>query len=273
MSLNWIVCPVRNGIHLTKKALETFKGQDMGNIRVFLILNDPDDGTMDWIHTQPSVITTFMRPPKSVARSWNIALGWLFDHMRVDHVLVVNNDVELRADTYRLLLEENAIFVTAVGSNDKSCLTAPYTRAVRPHPDFSCFLIRREAWLKTGRFDENFLGAYCEDWDYHCRLKSVGIEAYCTGLPFLHYGSGTIKSSYPIMQTEIQEQAEKNRAYFKAKHGFTGSSEEYYRFLGTSNPLEHMTQPLESHQDYTSATAKPEQLEQDQLQEPPKAAL
>ena len=117
-------------------------------------------------------------------------------------------------------------------------MTEPNPEAKRPHPDFSCMLIRREVWEKVGPFDENFKRAFGEDWDMHVRLQKAGIQAYCIDLPFLHHGSMTVKNADPKEVREIQIQADKNREYFKEKWGFAGASKEYYDFFGHPPPTE-----------------------------------
>jgi hypothetical protein len=181
-----------------------------------------------------------------------------------EYCLVVNNDVRLRLDTYRQLVEDGGGFVTAVGTDDPakiqpepdSCCLVPHTfrdgvvgasveswykppdpNAKRPHPDFSCFLIRRSVYETVGPFNEQFTGAYCEDADYHLRLHQAGIDAYCLDLPFLHYGAQTIKLAFGTgVDTEIKQQADRNRALFRELHGVDVGSEGYYALFGHGTP-------------------------------------
>ena len=266
---NWIVCPVRNNLHLTKKAIKTFRRQDIeGGVKIIVINNASSDGTTAWLDAQKDLFVIHANPPMSVAESWNAALRLVFDQEQEPYCLVVNNDVELRPDTYRHLVNDRGGFVTAVGTKDKSkiepCVAYELLRGgtyrkgqtillptdepiatgypdpdpamKRPHPDFSCYLIRRETWNLVGPFDENFKMAYCEDWDMHVRLHKAGIAAECLDLPFLHHGAETIKNADPAEMRILQKQAQKNRDYFKSKWGMAGASEEYYRFFGTGAP-------------------------------------
>lgn len=273
--MNFIVCPLRNNLHLTRKAFASFRSQDVpGGVEILAVNNASTDGTTEWLTTQRDVLSMYFDPPCGVAESWNRALQYVF-RQGAQHALVVNNDVELRPDTYRWLLADGGGFVTAVGVRDaekikplgqlvnavytgdgmiakgaivdrsmiKDGKTEPYYHepdpsAVRPHPDFSCFLIRRETYFQVGPFDENFLCAFGEDWDYHVRLHLAKINAHCIDLPFLHHGSMTIKNAEPKEVRRIQIQAEKNREYFRKKWGMRGASEEYYKFFGSSAPVE-----------------------------------
>ena len=232
---NPIICPVRNNLNLTRKAIRTFKAQDIyGGVYTLVINNDSTDGTSEYLSTERDISQMYFHPPLSVAASWNRALTFVF-RAGASYALVVNNDVELRSDTYRLLVEDGGGFVTAVGRRDWP-EPGPMSTEKRPHPDFSCFLIRKEIYEKVGPFDEQFLVAYAEDWDYHVRLHKAGITAYCIDLPFLHHGAQTIKMADLAEVRKIQIQAEKNREYFKKKWGFSGGSPEYYRFFGNEAP-------------------------------------
>jgi glycosyltransferase involved in cell wall biosynthesis len=431
---NWILMPVRNGIHLTKKAIETCLSQDIGDVKVLMIDNDSKDGTFDWARTlYPKVVTMRKKPGLSVAQSWNFGLDLAFGI--TDKVLVVNNDVELRPDTYRRLVEDGGEFVTAVGDSNPECIKGykpldgseekvkigkflkmgiplsgvvhvgtadgyeiqwyrklglkvigfeanfanankckiaypdsliynfglgsvegdkvlwitpgdgygstflkpvveePFVdkrstmvmrldhfpigeefdclvvdvqgmelevlkgcgeklkqfkclnvecsrvpqyegeasaqevvdwlkgqgfRAItpicehddvlfvqeelvgkRPHPDFSCFLLKKEVWDKVGRFDEGFIGAYAEDADYHVRMHRAGVGVWCLNVPFYHVCSGTVKEmNDPEEITLLQKNADKNRAYFREKYGFDIGGVDYYKEFGHGGPDE-----------------------------------
>jgi len=231
--MNWILCLTKNNLHLTRNAVETFLAQDIGDIRVLIIDDDSTDGTLQWAQSVP-VMAIPRFEHSGVAAMWNLGLGIILADN--DYALVVNNDVELRPDTYHLLVADGGGFVTAVGSQDRSkitpddagCLSVPDPEHTRPHPDFSCYLIRKETYKTVGPFDENFKTAFCEDWDYHVRLHKAGITAHCIDLPFLHLSSQTVRNSSPEEQERIYTQAKANREYFKEKWGVEGGTEEYY---------------------------------------------
>ena len=236
--MNVILCPVRNGLHYTKEAMKTFLAQDCGDVTVVFVDNSSTDGTTEWLKTQDCICFHNIAP-KSVAASWNQGLRWAFSK-GAEHVLVVNNDVLLRPDTYRLLVADGSLFVTAVASDDPSCVkpvqqpsgrwdyAEPDPAGKRPHPTMSCFLIRRECWVKVGPFDENFKGGFVEDLDYHARMHKCGVPAYCIDLAFYHVGSATLKLSSDEDRNRILDQAGKNRQYFFKKWGIEPASEEYY---------------------------------------------
>lgn len=259
--MNPILVPVRNGLHLTRNAVADFLAQDIGDVQVLVINNASEDGTTEWLRTQ-NVSTMHMTPPRSVAESWNRGLKWCWEQ-GAEYCLVVNNDTRLRPDCFRLLVEDGGCFVTAVGSNDPKCVEfrpplpakgftlaphqdpypMPDPEKKRPHPDFSCFLIRKCVWDKIGPFSEEFAGGYCEDGDYHLRMHEAGVDAYCLDLPFWHLGAGTIRcfdkeESGQRDACAIRHQADANRKLFKEKHGVDVGSTEYYKLFGHSDPEE-----------------------------------
>src|SRR5262249_4871201 len=99
--MNHIICPVRNNLHLTKRAVATFLAQDVGDVQVILINNASSVGSNEWIAIRKEIASIYFNPPLSVAASWNFALQHVFYGIDETYALVVNNDVELRPDTYR----------------------------------------------------------------------------------------------------------------------------------------------------------------------------
>jgi len=246
--VNPILCPVRNGLHLTREAVRTFLAQDIGDVEVLLIDNDSQDGTAQWLWSQP-VQAVHFRPGKSVAASWNFGLSHLFGK-GAEYVLVVNNDVELRPDTMRHLVADGGLFVTAVGTRDRQKIAEPYavpSEHKRPHPDFSCFLIRRAAWELVGPFNESYVGAYCEDADYHLRLHRAGVHAECLDLAFLHYGAQTLVNADKVEAAAIRANADHNRALFLERNGVAVGSAEYYALFGHVAPSVEAVEEAPSH--------------------------
>lgn len=233
--MNPILCPLRNGIQLTKAAHRTFMAQDVqGGVELLYIDNASEDGTAEWLKTTEA-FTIRNGTPKSVAQSWNYGLGWWFNR-GAEYVLVVNNDVELLPSTYRRLLADGGDFVTAVSVGTKEQLVDSDPRGTRPHPDFSCYLIRRSVWEIVGPFDEQFKSAYNEDSDYHVRLHKAGVFAHCIDVSFYHVASGTIKNSTLEEQKHIVKIASQNHEYFKQKWGVYSGTPEYYALFESQAP-------------------------------------
>lgn len=232
---NAVLMLTRNSLQLTKQAVESVFRQDIptalyvvdngstdGTVEFFAGAHkrnprDPDDYGMDAVWTP--------QPPLGVSAGWNSGLAAIF--LRHSHCLVVNNDVVLRPDCYRELLRDGGQFVTAVGVNEIEGIQGEFIKAVRPNPDFSCFMIRRACWEKIGPFDESMV-LYGSDCDYHLRMFDHKIAAYTIGMPFYHVASGTIKTANPADAAAIRAQADRDRDIFEVKWGFKIGSPEYY---------------------------------------------
>lgn len=230
---HWIVCPIRNGIQFTREALPTFLEQDIP-VKVLFIDNDSHDGSGEWLRAQADVLYWHRRPGLGVAQSWNLALKWVFGDlgMKAEHALVVNNDVLLQPGTYRMLLEDGGEFVTATGVNNMSQFQeTPDPSLQRPHPDFSCFLIRKDCYETVGHFDEGYQTGFYEDNQYHVRMHRKGIQAHCIGVPFFHHASGTLKVANDFDRKQIQDAASQNRKRFFQEFGCYPDSPEYERLF------------------------------------------
>lgn len=161
-----------------------------------------------------------------MAESWNLGLRTLFA-AGAPYVLVINNDVRLKPETYRVLVESGLRFATGVGVATKEQFEAPFVRNDRNHPDYSCYLIRRECWEKVGPFDENFKVAFYEDNDYHVRMWRAGIRGVCIGIPFWHFGSATLKGMDASEMGRTKVVIEGNKERFHTKYGCYPGTPEY----------------------------------------------
>lgn len=230
--MNRVLMLVRNNLELTKRAIQSVLDQDIP-VTLYVVDNDSAPEIRDFLR-ESKVLSWRMTPAKGVSASWNFGLDYLFETAQCKHVVVVNNDVELRHDTVRELIEDHGLFVTAVSVDNPDQLQWDGVIRKRPHPDFSCFKIRREVWQTVGKFDESMVH-YCSDGDYHLRMHQAGIEAYTIGIPFFHYASGTLKSADPDEKATILKQADADRDAFAKKWGCRIGSPEYYaKFNGTT---------------------------------------
>ena len=179
--------------------------------------------------------------PACVARSWNQGLCRVFGKGS-PWALVINSDVQLHPRAYEVLLSTSRDFITGVGVSPLEGVDAgefertfvedhppDLSREFRPHPDFSCFLIRREVFLRVGLFDETFRPAYMEDWDYHRRMDLAGVVAGAVDVPFLHWACGTSK---------VNEQVQRDLGYRRV------TNEYYRRKWGAHNPGEFLAVPF-----------------------------
>lgn len=232
MNPGLIILTCRNNLALTKTCYASLLKQEPP-VRILIMDNASTDGTGRWAHRpEGGTFAMIAEKPRSVARMWNAALHWAW-RLGVDRALVLNNDTEILPETHGILAawlhsHPDVGMVTCVSRRpgesleyDRSNLTE------RPHPDFSCFMIRRSAWEAIGWFDENCEVAFAEDCCAHVEMHRKGIRAVCLNVPFLHHGSATVKSATPEEKRRICEAADRNREYFYRKYGKRIGTPEY----------------------------------------------
>ena len=227
--MNLVIVPCVVGPQMTRACLRSLLAQDVETY-VLAINNGANDGTAQVMRAMAagekrlSVIEYAAR--RSLNNVWNEWITWAFEKMQLDYVLVVNNDTVLLPETYRLLRDDGGLFVTAVGTAPEQALMIGDLSQRRPHPDFSCFLIRRACWERVGKFDDG-IRAFFGDNDMHIRMHRAGVQAYCLQVPFAHVASGTMKNASNELRDAIQREADADREVFKAKYGFLPTDPEY----------------------------------------------
>lgn len=241
-----IVILAHNNLALTRKCLTSalaqqyrgvsypVSGPDDRHFGVMVIDNASTDNTPQWLQSQAPTLrfSSICLPSRlSVAACWNYILEWAYDPInpnRYDGVLILNNDTEIRPDTLTWLMKDPALFVTGISVRSESELGFPSPpTSRRPHPDFSCFMIKPGCWRKVGRFDECFKIAFYEDNSYHLRMHFAGIQAIGIDLPFLHHGSQTVKRADKTEQRMIQRAAAANKEIFRDMWGCTPDEPAY----------------------------------------------
>ena len=225
-----IIIPVVVGQAITRRCVDSALAQDIGDVEVLVIGNGCVDGTIQMLSAkywnEPRVRVIAHAVMKSLNYIWNDAIGSAFIS-GAEHVLVINNDIVMRPDTYRLLVADGGLFVTGVSVGSMSETVRIDTSSRSPHPAFSCFLMREECWKRVGGFDEGFW-AYASDLDMHLRMDKYGVDAYAIDVPFYHETSSTLRLVDNDTRDRLQKLADADRAYFKKKYGFAGGTDEYY---------------------------------------------
>lgn len=219
-----------NNKSLTKLSVNSALAQDIES-DVLVLDNGSSDGSIEWLRTKP--IALIANPKQlSLSACWNIGLR-TFWKMGRTHCLVLNNDLWLREDYYRLLLEMNKPFVTGVSVDDRDRTGTAGDRTAedllsgaRKHPDFSAFCIRKEVTDKIGWFNESY-PCYGEDAEWHIRMFRAGIWAGCVDLPYYHAGASTLKYASPGEQARIRRGADIGRSLFRKQYGCLPGSPEY----------------------------------------------
>lgn len=229
---NWVLVPCRNNSALLLSGLESILAQTVST-RIFAIDNGSTDNVPFVLSSLgPEHIVTRFDPQLGVAGAWNYGLDYLFNNEGAERVLVVNQDVVLRPDTYEALDAQNLPFVSAVSRNINNIRQDKFSHntvfSTRPHPDFSCFLLNKSCFTRIGRFDETFYPAWFEDNDYHIRAAQAGIELVCIDLPFYHYAAGTMKNATDEEKARYYNPGFlKSKEYFLAKWGVLPGTKEY----------------------------------------------
>lgn len=181
------------------------------------------------------------RANKPLAKAWNdgfdraVAGGCEYIFILNDDILFDQNGVENLVKEMDRLGEGNVVLVSS--NNVIGELSDPYhilahqqpyeaPASVADHPNYSCFMVRKDFFEKVGRFDENFKPAWFEDNDSHHRIEMLGYRAICTAASScVHFGGvSTAMISNPT--------SEKSRQYYVMKWGGLpeghGGKEAYY---------------------------------------------
>jgi|WetSurMetagenome_2_1015567.scaffolds.fasta_scaffold01696_2 GT2 family glycosyltransferase len=226
----FIVVVACNNLALTQVAAKSAVAQDHPST-LLLIDNASTDSTRTWTFSRP-YLTLVNERRHALAACWNLALktAWTYGYQ---HALVCNNDIELRPDTYRRLLAHGGPFVTAVSVRTREELNGLVADEPleSPHPDFSCFLIRKEVTDRVGWFDESYYPAYAEDSKFHVLMHRAGIQAVSIAVPFLHHGSSTLAAVSATERKAIEQGADRNREKFRQEFGCLPGTKEYYELF------------------------------------------
>src|ERR1700677_2915436 len=159
--MNPVLILTHNNLELTKKCVESVRAQDVDDVTLRILDNASTDKTVPWFHElwksgyhEWSFFN--FESNKGVSYGWNYGLREFFDNNNADHVLVLNNDVIIPPWFYRFLLSYTMpSFVTGISIDTmEQIATPPGKTELVPFPDFSAFLIHREAWNIVGFFDE-----------------------------------------------------------------------------------------------------------------------
>lgn len=229
--MNPVLILAHNCLEQTKRAVTSVRSQSVAT-DLHIIDNGSTDGTYDWLRLMDresgyrSLITRFP-DNRGVSAGWNWGLRYAFLKDDTDHVLVLNNDVDIPPWFYDYLLGYDLPFVTGVAVDSMSAINFPaLPMPPQPYPDFSAFLIRRDAWLKIGPFNES-MKLYASDCDYHVRGHHLGIPMMKANVPFYHESSSTLKLATPEARMEIEQQANKDREVFRSIYGCLPGTREY----------------------------------------------
>lgn len=219
--MNPVLLLTRNCLELTKRCVESVCKQDI-DCSLLLFDNGSNDGTVEHFHDWSMLGYT---ENKGVSLGWNEGLRAWFNQ-GAEYVLAVGNDTILAPWTYSALLSANVPFVTGVDVGMSQLPEKPDVFPLSPHPDFSCFLIRRECWEKVGPFDQH-MKLYSSDQDYHIRSHFAGVQLWKAAIPYNHERSSTMNRASSAERNEIAQQANRDRAELRRKWGVSAGGPDY----------------------------------------------
>jgi len=240
--VNPVIIPTHNCYELTTKCINSVLDQDIPVDLLVIDNGSTDERLRDYLlraNLAGILECVFLQRNEGVSKAWNIGLASVFNTGTANHALVLNNDLEIPPQYYRLLLETEENFISGVnigtpnGSRywEQGIIPKPERRHKIPHPDFSAFLITKFCWDHAGSFDENMV-FYAQDCDYHVRMNREGIWAGSINLEYYHYASGTLKAATDEEKKEIAEQADRDRDEFTKKYGCRIGTADYDKLFG-----------------------------------------
>lgn len=220
-------------LDLTKLCVESIRNQDI-ETTIFAIDNGSEDGSVEWLREE-GILFRANPTNEGFSAGINAGLAHIFEELGLDHCLVPNSDTILPPWYYRTLLETDLPFVTGTAVDRHSDVVQPetITEATR-NPDFSAFLVTKDAWESIGRFDETMVN-YSSDQDYHLRGWMLGIPMGKIALPYYHEGSATIKFSQPKVRKGIENRAGKDREKLTEKWHVSAGGPDYEALFSPEN--------------------------------------
>ncbi len=186
----------------------------------------PEMLPLDFSFIQQPKFSTILKPEgqQSVSKAWNMGIQEA-QNQECDYVMVINTDIVFKSNAIDRLVafaETHPEFVmwTMAEYSDLALLeSCPEDENFSEHPHFSCFMVKPDFFKYVGKFDENFVPAYCEDGDMHARIALANQKAVVYGgARFYHFGSRVIKSDAEEWQKNGIS-FPKNQQYFLTKWG------------------------------------------------------
>lgn len=143
------------------------------------------------------------RQPQSVAKAWNDACRLAAR----DYIILSNDDITFAPDTI-------ARMVTVAREQPRAGIVSPIEGQ-----RFSCFLMRWQAYLDIGGFNEGYLSAYFEDNEAAWMLSQRGWELALAPSAVQHVGSATIRTYGPERMEQHHQDFRANEARYIARWG------------------------------------------------------
>lgn len=169
-----------------------------------------------------SIANIYIRNPENIG--FTLAINQGLKLINSSYVVYINNDIKLSPNWWEVI--KDIIVQPNVGSVHLRMI--PYdepfnygnqvwTTGKERWCHGSFYILKKEVIDKIGLFDETFRRFGYEDWDFWKRVRDAGfLTAYTNRACFQHKDSST---NNLLNQKEREESSQKNREYFKQKHG------------------------------------------------------
>jgi O-antigen biosynthesis protein len=216
-----IIIPTTFNPQLTYECIDSVKNHNMGIDYDITVI---DNGS-DPIFSMKDVTIIRKNERLWFSKAMNIGI----DVTKDDYLLLLNNDTKIMHDNFLSNLLEtmqkdpmigivspttNFIGTDAVRCANNESKTNQIFE-FKGHIAAVCFLVRREMINKIGKFDEQFVNAFC-DGDFCENALRNGYKIYIDGRNFLyHYGSRSVSQT-----PGYAEMFHKSHIFFKQKWGF-----------------------------------------------------
>ena len=234
-----IILAVHDALSYTKQCIMAVRAfVPKGSYEILVVDNGSTDGTAAWLAREKDIKLLQNPANLGAAVAWNQAAAVA----QGEELLFLHNDVVLPHGTLAIL--QAALWsqpeIGAVGPVTNRCqlvyqkIAVPEYHSFADLQDFAdrraseehsaqqslylesfCLLMKREAFLKTGSFDGQFLPHYYEDFDYSLRLLQNGYRMLTVMGAFVHHEGGELGRTYVGMQKAV----EANEARFQEKWG------------------------------------------------------
>lgn len=235
-----IVIPNYNGKHFLKDCLEAVFAQTIKDLEVIVVDNGSTDGSLEYLHTFPSVRVLSMDQNYGFCRAVNEGIK----AAESDYVILLNNDTEVEKNFAEELLkaiksdekifscsskmlqfhqrdhmDDGGDYYCALGwafGRGKGGMASRYEKPVRVFASCAGAAIYRKRMLEQlGYFDENHF-AYLEDIDIGYRARIFGYEnVYAPKAVVYHVGSGFSGSAHNAFKVKLSS---RNSVYLAYKN-------------------------------------------------------
>jgi GT2 family glycosyltransferase len=186
--------PTINRADLLNEALANYF-EDFKNTEIVIC----DNGKQEIITRERNFVIYRPENNLGVSGSWNMIMDYA-EKVKATHVLMLNDDIYLGKS------EEEVNAIVRLWNPEFLCTEL----------NWCSFILSVNAYLKVGKFDENFFPAYFEDNDYFRRMLLSDVPMVFNGMlnPVIYRNSMTIQKT-----PELNNGFEKNRQYYISKWG------------------------------------------------------